>query len=375
MKKVYKNFVRSFFLWRNKLISSPSFQNSINKVPLLRLVANKDGEKIYDLVAGFVYSQTLLAMVELGVLDRFAQKELSCEELSKELSLLPDKVRILCQSAAAIGLLVSVGNNRYRLSRLGAATIGVPGLKDMIRHHKLFYQDLVDPVKLLQGNFETKMSEYWPYVLKKNAAEKIGSDAAKIYSELMASSQVLVARETLRVVSFKGITHLLDVGGGTGMFIKKVAEMYSNMELSLFDLPSVVSDVRIEISNKEKKNVNIISGNFVEDELPAEANAISLIRILYDHDDSVVKDLLKKVYDVLPRKGVLIISEPMSGGKDPRKAGDSYFGFYTMAMSTGKPRDFNQHSELLLGAGFKNIKRLKGTRDFITSVIVAKKGK
>jgi demethylspheroidene O-methyltransferase len=65
----------------------------------------------------------------------------------------------------------------------------------------------------------------------------------------------------------------------------------------------------------------------------------------------------------------------MSGGKSPTKSGDSYFGFYTMAMTTGKPRDANTHAKVLSKAGFKSVKIHKGARSFITSVVTARKPK
>jgi demethylspheroidene O-methyltransferase len=63
----------------------------------------------------------------------------------------------------------------------------------------------------------------------------------------------------------------------------------------------------------------------------------------------------------------------MSGGNHPTRSGDSYFGFYTMAMTTGRPRSAEMHKTLLAKAGFKNIKNYKGTRGFITKVISAEK--
>ena len=94
---------------------------------------------------------------------------------------------------------------------------------------------------------------------------------------------------------------------------------------------------------------------------------------MYDHDDASVSLLLKKVFDVLPSGGSIIISEPMSGGSKPSRSGDAYFGFYTMAMTSGRPRSPDTHCRFLSEAGFKKIKKPKGTRQFITRVVLAEK--
>lgn len=49
----------------NNLVAKPKFHTLVKKLPVLNRMAAKDGRRIYDLVSGFVYSQVLLAMVEL----------------------------------------------------------------------------------------------------------------------------------------------------------------------------------------------------------------------------------------------------------------------------------------------------------------------
>jgi demethylspheroidene O-methyltransferase len=368
------SFKIRFINWRNRLIGSQKFQRWAGNTPLLRFFARRDGEKIYDLMAGFVYSQTLLAMVELNLFTYLKNGGLLVSELSQRTKIPENRIQVLCQSAVAINLLERLGSESYCLSRLGAAVIGVPGLIDMVRHHKLFYEDLVDPVSLLKNEAETHMSKYWPYVLNTSKRQPIGAEVAGIYSNLMRSSQKLVAEETLRLVSFSRTKTLLDIGGGTGAFIEEVTKVAPDVVFCLFDLPQVVAEVKNSVSFQECFNkVSFFGGSFVTDILPKGFDTITLIRVLYDHNDEVVLALLKKVYDALPNNGRIIISEPMSGGRNPTRSGDSYFGFYTMAMTTGRPRSAEMHEDYLSRTGFKNIKKYKGTREFITKVISAEK--
>ncbi len=360
---------------RNKIVASPKFQKWAGEMPLLNRFVRKDGERIYDLMAGFVYSQTLLALVELNVLSLLKLGSLDITELSRKVEIPPDRVLRLCQSAVAIGILETAGPHRFILSRLGAAIIGVPGLTDMIRHHRLFYEDLVDPVGLLKGNLDTQMSKFWPYVL---GDRKYNMDPHKveIYSNLMRTSQKLVAEETLKLVSLSNSPNLLDIGGGNGAFIEEVGKKWPKVHFCLFDLPNVVADAEKQTKNRDSSiKINFIGGDFLTDDLPQGYRTISLIRVLYDHNDDVVTHLLGRIFDALPDDGQLIISEPMSGGKKPTRSGDSYFGFYTMAMTTGRPRSLNDHENFLLKAGFTNIKKLKGAKQFITQVITARKGR
>ena len=62
----------------------------------------------------------------------------------------------------------------------------------------------------------------------------------------------------------------------------------------------------------------------------------------------------------------------MSGGDRPTREGDAYFGFYTAAMSTGRPRSVKEHTALLEEAGFGAVKRHPTRQPFITQVVSAR---
>ncbi|MGB8813758.1 MAG: methyltransferase, partial [Paracoccaceae bacterium] len=192
------------------------------------------------------------------------------------------------------------------------------------------------------------------------------------YSDLMADSQVLVAEDTLRMINLSGVTRLMDVGGGTGAFLSAVGAAYQRLQLALFDLAAVLGGAGLRLAGAGlSQRVTLHPGSFHDDALPGGADAISLVRVLYDHDDSTVTRLLRAAYAALPTGGRLIISEPMSGGATPNRATDVYFAIYTMAMQTGRTRSPDEIAGILAATGFSNICIHLGFRPFITSVITA----
>jgi demethylspheroidene O-methyltransferase len=70
---------------------------------------------------------------------------------------------------------------------------------------------------------------------------------------------------------------------------------------------------------------------------------------------------------------MLLISEPMSGGAKPTRAGDVYFALYTMAMTTGRARSADQIAHMVANAGFGEIKKIRSDRPFLTSCLTARK--
>jgi demethylspheroidene O-methyltransferase len=267
-------------------------------------------------------------------------------------------------------LLKRQRNGRFDLTLRGASLLGVPGLEAMILHHSALYADLADPVVFLRDGTNTELARFWPYVF--GAAGAVDPQVTAKYSDLMAESQVLVAEDVLRLVDFSKITRLMDVGGGTGAFLAAVARAHPGLGLDLFDLPLVLEGAgqRLQEAGLSGR-VALHPGSFRDDPLPGGADAISLVRVLYDHDDSTVLHLLRKVHAALPASGRLIIAEPMSGGERPNRFTDVYYAIYTLAMQTGRTRSAVEIAALLRQSGFANICIHNGFRSFITSAVTA----
>lgn len=358
--------------WFHRQIAKPSFQTWASRFPLTRGIARREGAQMFDLVAGFVHSQVLMAVVELRLLHRLIDGPRAVALLAHEAGIAPERMAILLQAAAALGLVKRRRDGQFAIARKGAALLGVPGLEAMILHHRAFYRDLEDPVALLRGEVETELADFWPYVFGARGA--VDPAVTQTYSDLMADSQGLVAQDTLRIVNLSGVKRLLDVGGGSGAFALAVAQAYPDMDLMVFDLPPVVpaAVTRFEAAGLANR-LTIHGGSFRNDSLPQGADSISLIRVLYDHADDTVHALLSKIYDTLPAGGRLIVSEPMSGGDTPEPAGDAYFAFYTMAMRTGKTRSAKDIAALCAKIGFSQITIPAAPRPYVTSVVTCVK--
>ena len=358
--------------WFHRLVASSPFQTWAARFPLTRGIVRREGEAMFDLVAGFCHSQVLLALVELGIPDQLMGRDSTVEALAVRAQMAPERMQILLNAGVAIGILRRHRTGLFGVTRRGAALTGVPGLAGMILHHRTLYRDLENPVAFFRGETETELAGFWPYVFGAGAAAD--PTVAQTYSQLMADSQVLVAADTLAVVSFAGTETLMDVGGGTGAFLAAAGTAWPQLKLALFDLPAVApgARARFEAAGMDAR-LRIHAGSFRDDVLPPGADTISLIRVLYDHADDTVRGLLACVFAALPPGGRLVISEPMTGGNRPERAGDAYFALYCLAMRTGQARSAAQITDLLRDAGFTAITPACAARPFVTSVITAVK--
>lgn len=359
--------------WRDAVIANPGFQRFAAGFSLLRPIARHRAGAVFDLCAGFVYSQILLACVRLRLFDHLAQGALTAAELAPRLALSVAATELLLDAAVALKLAQRRSRGRYGLGPVGAALIGNPGVVAMIEHHAMLYGDLKDPVALLRGEAGTgQLGGYWPYA-GVGAPARLSRDAVAPYTALMSASQPMIAQQVVDCYPFHRHRCLLDIGGGDGAFFSVVARAAPRLRCVLFDLPAVADKAseRFHCEGLSSRAV-AIGGDFFNDRLPEGADIAALVRVIHDHDDDRVMTLLRAVRRALGDGGTLLIAEPMSGMPGAAAVSDAYFAFYLLAMGSGKPRSFARISEMLQSAGFTDIALQPSRMPLLTSVVTAK---
>jgi demethylspheroidene O-methyltransferase len=359
--------------WRNDLIANPAFQRWAARTPIVRRIAARRANALFNLCAGFVYSQTLLACVRLDVFERLAAGPRQATDLAQCFGLDIDATTRLLDAAVALNLLERRGAGRYGLAELGAALRGNPGVTAMIEHHELLYADLTDPVALLrQRSGNTQLGQLWPYAAASRPHE-LPADRVRSYTQLMSASQPLVSQDVLDAYDFSRHRCLLDVGGGDGTFLAAVAARHASLQLQLFDLPGVVAIAAEKIASLGLSGrIQCHGGSFRADELPQGSDVVSLIRILHDHDDDVVRTVLAAVHRALPRGGTVVIGEPLAGTRGAAAMGDAYFGLYLHAMGSGRPRTAAELRLILQECGFEDVRQVATARPLLASVLTAR---
>jgi demethylspheroidene O-methyltransferase len=355
---------------RDRILASSRFQRFASAFPLTRPVARRRARALIDLFAGFVYSQVLAACVRLRLFEHLADGPLGLAVLSDRLALPLEATERLLAAAVALRLASRRGAGRYGLGPLGAAMLGNPGVAAMVEHHAMLYADLRDPVALLRGQAgETELGRYWPYA--GGGAVPEASEVAA-YSTLMGASQPLVAEDVLAAYDVRRHRCLLDVGGGDGRFLIAAAARAPELQLKMFDLPAVAERARAALQTAGLgERASVVGGDLHADALPTGADLVSLVRVVHDHDDAAALGILRRVHDALPPGGALLLAEPMSGTPGAEPVGDAYFGFYLLAMGSGRPRTPQVLRALLAQAGFARSRLLRTRRPMLVRAIVA----
>ncbi len=350
--------------WRDRLLGRAGFQRWAARFFLTRGMARREARALFDICAGFVYAQVLAACVALELFERVAAGPVPVAALGLACAVPEPEMRTLVTAADSLRLLRLHGDS-VRLGPLGAALRGNPGITAMVAHHALFYADIADPVALLRGEVATRLGNFWPY------RGQNGQPAA--YSALMAATQPMIAAQVLDGYDVSRHRMLLDIGGGDGSFLRHVAARAPRLRLQLFDLPEVAALAGVNLREAGlAARAEVFAGDFDSMPLPQGADLITLIRVLHDHDDDRALRILRVARQALPPGGMLLLAEPLAGARHAEPVGTAYFGFYLLAMGSGRARRAEEISALLRQAGFSRVAQLPTRQPILTGLITAR---
>lgn len=359
-------------LWRNRMVASAGFRRAIARLPLLRHIGNRKANALFRLTGGFIFSQVLLAGVRLGLFETLAAAPATTARLATRLGVPEARLRVLLRASAALDLLIEAAPDLWVLDDAGAVLASDRGLTAMVLHHAMLYRDLIEPDRLLRdGGTGTELRQYWAYV------REMGSDGPKPaevdgYSLLMRESQAMMADCILAAYDFGKARMLLDVGGGDGAFLAVAADRHAGLELRLFDLPAVADRAARHLESLGLGDrLRVHGGDFTRDPLPREADCVSLIRVLCDHDDSRVAAILANLHRSLQPGASLVVAEAMDGTTEGARLGAAYFGLYFLAMGSGRCRSAREIADFLTAAGFRAVRTIATANPLIATLVIA----
>ena len=372
--------------WRNTRVSSPSFRRWVTRFWLTRSFANRQANELFKITGGFVYSQILFACVELDLLRLLQRQPMTTSQILRMLSAATQDqdgigapaLENLLQAAENLKLICShsasdQSTKYWMLDDFGAVIASDEGIASMVRHHAMLYRDLADPISLMSGNSpQTETARFWAYA-NCEKPDALQSEKVAAYSQLMRHSQAMIADVVLDAYPFEKTGSVLDIGGGSGAFLGHLHQKYPAIELGLFDLPSVTEEAKAKFKNNYPKAAfSANSGNFFEDVIDSDADLLTLIRIVCDHNDQDVLRLLKNLCRSMKPRAGLIIAEAMNGKTDGQRLASAYFKLYFTAMRSGQCRTPSHIQDLLAQAGFSTSRVIATSNPLLATLILAR---
>ncbi len=313
---------------------TPASSGGRPRSPLTRKLAQRRARALFDLCAGFVYSQILFACVKLDVFELLRDGPRDCQALAPRMGLTVAAARRLLMASGVPRPPARPARRSIRARRSRRVDARQSRDRCVRRSPRSALRRPQRPHRdCLRGEAETRLSRFWPYASRRPDggseavdAPGVGGEVYGAYSDLMSQTQMLVAEEILDAYPFARHRRLLDVGGGEGAFVAAAAKRAPHLELELFDLPPVAARAGAKLAALGLSDrVEATGGDCLSDPLPRGADIVSLVRVLHDHDDELALVLLGAAHDALPRGGAVLVAEPMARDARGRTDGRRLF--------------------------------------------------
>jgi cyclopropane fatty-acyl-phospholipid synthase-like methyltransferase len=177
-----------------------------------------------------------------------------------------------------------------------------------------------------------------------------------MFNAAMTDMTRLVTPEVLRAYDFGAISHLMDVGGGSGELIGAVARKYPDIRGTVFDLPRCA-----EVANRHFDHLGIsgratfLAGDFFQS-IPSGADAIILKSVIHDWNDERSGIILRNCRQALPKDGTILLVErlmPESPGVSDEDKAHAMSDLNMLRGPGGRERTEKQYHRLLTESGFR----------------------
>lgn len=249
---------------------------------------------------------------EVGIFVALAQGPQTAAQLADRLRLEPSALLAVCRALVSLQGLVE-SNDTFDLSAFSQAvwvkqTPCYRG-REFDRHRDWEqHQRIVDT---LEGRWapiddgQRPFSEGW-------RDGDVDPQAAYRFTRVMHSMIFLPSLAAARSGALSEVRHLLDVGGGSGIFSAALIAHQPEVSACVLDLPQVCeASRRILRPYETAARVKYHPCNFFHDPWPAEVDGVWLSNVLHDWPVETCKTLLKKAYHSLPIGGRIVIHEAL----------------------------------------------------------------
>jgi ubiquinone/menaquinone biosynthesis C-methylase UbiE len=313
--------------------------------------------RLNDLGLGFMHAGTLLAAIELRLFDALAEGPQTAAEVGAKLGLPEGRAEKLITACAALELV----------ERGGGRVSNAPDVdRFLVRGKPTYFGDYL--LHLAKGSYSgwgdvaghltaVEASERRYYDLTQDPGE------ARSLTEAGYTGSQGTARRMARRYDFSRYHHLLDLGGGSGVYSIEACRQNPGLRATVLDAPNVCAVAREFIEKAGLSDrIDTVGADFTRDPLPTGADVVLLCGNLHAYDSNTAKQVIRKAYDVLPSKGGMILCDYMVNAQ---RTGPPVAAFLSVSLNfrggTGKVHDANEFREYLETAGF----RVEGVDEFV----------
>jgi len=313
---------------------------------------NPSPPALFQMAAGYWVSQAVYVAAKLGIADLLAEGPKSSGCLAAATGADAASLFRLMRALASLGVFSHTGSGYFALSDLGEGLRSdVPGSlrATVITLGEIHYQacsSLLHSVQTGSSGFRhvfgTDLFEY----LEKEPT------AADAFNQGMTDLSAMLSYAVLCAYDFSGICHVMDIGGGQGVFLRNVLQFHPDLKGTVFDTASTIANRKPLPGNiTGSETPSFVSGDFFVS-VPPGADAHVLCGVIHDWDDDRAIKILRNCRQATATNGkVLLVETVVPEGN--ASCFSKLLDLNMLVMTEGRERTRGEFEGLLNAAGYR----------------------
>lgn len=177
---------------------------------------------------------------------------------------------------------------------------------------------------------------------------------SKSFTAAMDCRGLYLGQALAKQLDLTGRRHLLDIGGGSGIYACSLVAHHSGLCATVFEQPPVDRIARKCIEERGfSDRVGVAVGDMFKDALPADCDVHLFSNVLHDWGTAEVKQLLAISHRALPSGGLLVIHDAFINADKTGPLPVAEYSALLMHSTQGKCYSVGEYADLLSEAGFE----------------------
>lgn len=283
-------------------------------MPLSALdIPSTDPTPIFEHFRGNYGTELLVAAAaRLKVFEKLARGPMFHDDLRREIGLALRPASVLFTALRAMGLIVEAWGN-LELSALAKDHLLAGQPFDVSDYLGLAAQspgvlEMLERLKTNKPAGATK--EGTAFIFREGIDSAMEQEAsARRLTLSLAGRAKNVAPHLAANVPLEGVTRLLDVGGGTGIYSIALLQKHPQLSATVLDGPEVLKvTAEMAAAYGVADRLTCVAGDMFKEVLPS-CDAILLSNVLHDWDVPRCRELIRRCAAALPAGGKLLIHD------------------------------------------------------------------
>jgi acetylserotonin N-methyltransferase len=313
---------------------------------------------IWDLWMSQHYLPAVSAAGDVGLWEKLGDRALAIEPLAAELEVHPVALGVVLSLLCAMGFVVR-REGRYSLTQVARTYLdpaspyfwGPVLFRDARSHpaHEQLVELLRKPMTVAGDAAEGSSAAGWE-------SGQMGLEQAQRITAFMHAHSLVVATGAARTQAFDGVTRLLDVGGGSGVYAIAAAQRHAGLRATIMDLSAVCQAAQRFIDEGGVTDrVDTLAVDMWREAWPEGYDALFFSNIFHDWNVDQNIELARKAFAVLPSGGRIILHEQLLNDTQDGPLATASFSVLMLRGTFGKQYSLPEFRDILGSVGFADI--------------------